>query len=247
MVGTRVLLILALGLAGCGDGPTAETSTFTVGGTVSGLHGVGCVLRNSGSDDLAVSAEGPFTFRAQLPTGAPYSATVFRQPTGPTQTCTITNGSGTVSDSNVTNIGVSCSVNSPACSPAPLLGSISGDLEQHNVSTRDSGQAWIRVLLTENSSENRYLSAHVILEVPPGVDYDLAVYCFSCGGALAGVSRALAGIPDTVKVRWDDHFDGTDQSAAILIHVEYFSGQSANPWTLRVRGNQPVAAATCTL
>jgi hypothetical protein len=36
-------------------------STFTVGGTVSGLAGSGLVLRNNGGDDLAIGANGSGT------------------------------------------------------------------------------------------------------------------------------------------------------------------------------------------
>jgi hypothetical protein len=43
-----------------------------------------------------------------LPTGARYDVTVGRQPRDPEQTCVVTNGSGFVGDSNITNIVVEC-------------------------------------------------------------------------------------------------------------------------------------------
>jgi len=86
------------------EGPTA----FTIGGTVSGLAGSGLVLRNNGGDDLAISGNGGFTFATPVPDGDMYNVTVASQPSGPAQNCTVSNGSGTVSGANVTNVQVTC-------------------------------------------------------------------------------------------------------------------------------------------
>ena len=83
-------------------------STFTIGGTVTGLIGTGLVLQNNGGDDLAVAADGAFTFGTALPNGSAYAVTVLAQPTGPAQTCTVAGGSGTVAGANVTSVAVSC-------------------------------------------------------------------------------------------------------------------------------------------
>jgi hypothetical protein len=82
--------------------------TFTVGGRVTGLAGTGLVLQNNGADDLAVSADGEFTFNAPVASGQPYSVTVLSSPTSPTQACTVTNPSGTVTTSNVTSVTIDC-------------------------------------------------------------------------------------------------------------------------------------------
>ena len=85
---------------------TCATTTYTFGGTVSGLTGIGLVLFNgSTGDKLPVNANGSFTFGLTEPSGSTYSVTVLTQPTG--QSCTVTNGSGTIS-ANVTNIQVTC-------------------------------------------------------------------------------------------------------------------------------------------
>jgi hypothetical protein len=81
---------------------------YTIGGTVSGLAGSGLVLKNNGEDNLAISADGSFTFALSIADGAPYAVTVFTQPSNPAQTCTVTNGSGTVSGANVTDVAVTC-------------------------------------------------------------------------------------------------------------------------------------------
>ena len=90
---------------GLGSG-SGGTTTYTVGGTVSGLSGTGLVLLNYGFDSVAVSAAGAFTFATGLPSGGAYSVTVGTQPAG--QDCVVSSGSGTVATANVTNIAVSC-------------------------------------------------------------------------------------------------------------------------------------------
>ena len=96
------------GSAGGGDD---TTPTFTISGTVSGLAGTGLVLGNNGGGNLAVTANGSFTFAASFATGATYSVTVLTQPSNPSQTCTVTNGSDTGGSANVTNVSVSCVTN----------------------------------------------------------------------------------------------------------------------------------------
>ncbi len=84
-------------------------STFTVGGTVSGLApGASVVLQNNGGNDLTVAADGAFTFDTGVTSGAAYAVTVLTHPTG--HTCTVTDGSGTIS-ANVNNVTVTCASN----------------------------------------------------------------------------------------------------------------------------------------
>src|SRR5579863_3562364 len=50
--------------SGAGSGSGSGTSTtFTVGGTVIGLVGIGMVLQDNGGDSLPVTASGGFTFK----------------------------------------------------------------------------------------------------------------------------------------------------------------------------------------
>ncbi len=84
-------------------------SAYTLGGTVSGLAGTGLVLQNNGADDLAIASSGTFTFATPVATGGAYSVKVKTQPSGPAQTCTVGNGSGSISGANVTNVTVTCS------------------------------------------------------------------------------------------------------------------------------------------
>jgi hypothetical protein len=84
------------------------TTTYTVGGNVSGLVGSGLVLQLNGANDLSVSADGTFTFPSALADGAAYAVTVGTQPSSPAQICAVTNGSGTIAGANVTNVAVTC-------------------------------------------------------------------------------------------------------------------------------------------
>lgn len=86
---------------------TANAASFTIGGTVSGLSGTGLVLQDNSGDDLAVSANGVFTFKTALASGAAYAVTVKTQPSSPAQSCTVSQGSGTAS-ANVTTVKVVC-------------------------------------------------------------------------------------------------------------------------------------------
>ena len=88
-----------------GSASAGGTSSFTVGGTVSGLSGT-VVLQDNGGDNLSVTANGSFTFATKVASGSPYSVTVKTNPSG--QTCTVTSGSGTMGSANVTNVAVSC-------------------------------------------------------------------------------------------------------------------------------------------
>ncbi len=88
---------------------TCSTVTYTIGGTITGLTGTGLVLQDNGGNNLTVAAGATsFTFTTAIPSGSTYSVTVLTQPTNPTQTCVVTNGSGTA-NGNVTNVAVTCS------------------------------------------------------------------------------------------------------------------------------------------
>ena len=96
---------LSLSLTGCGGSSTA--TAYTIGGTVSGLDSVASVtLLNNGGDPLIVTTNGGFTFASALPNGAAYTVTVGAQPSG--ETCTVTQGKGSINASNVSGVAVTC-------------------------------------------------------------------------------------------------------------------------------------------
>ena len=106
---TMVFLLAACGGGGGGGG---GGGSFTVGGSLSGMGtGKSIVLQNNAGDNLTLTNNGSFTFATALADGAAYAVTVATPPNG--HTCTVSNGSGTVSGANVTNVTVSC-VGQPA-------------------------------------------------------------------------------------------------------------------------------------
>jgi hypothetical protein len=91
------------------DAPLPLPTTFTVGGTVSGLIGTGLVLQDHHGLFLEIFGNGPFTFTdLPSPPGTPYAVSVFNQPWEPSQTCTVANGTGTLTDHDVTDVEVRC-------------------------------------------------------------------------------------------------------------------------------------------
>ena len=113
--------IYAYGKGSADNWTGGDVSTYSVGGTVSGLSG-SVVLQDNGGDNLTVSANGSFTFATNLASGAAYAVTVKTNPTG--QTCTVTNGTGTIASANITNVTVTCTTNAP--STYSVGGTVSG-------------------------------------------------------------------------------------------------------------------------
>jgi len=88
----------------CGVLPT----TFSLGGTVSGLKGIGLVLQNNGTDSEIINQNGPFSFSIRLSDSEPYTVTVASQPDGGIEQCQVSNGTGVVDGMDVTDIQIDC-------------------------------------------------------------------------------------------------------------------------------------------
>ncbi len=97
--------------------------TFTVGGTITGLApGDSVQLENNGANSSFFSGNGGFAFSTALPTGGAYVVTVQANPAQPTsQTCTVTNGSGTVGTMNVSSVAINCVTNTYTVSGKVVL------------------------------------------------------------------------------------------------------------------------------
>jgi hypothetical protein len=111
--GILVLALLdAYALCGCSSsvGPISlAPPSYVVGGTVRGLAGSGLTLNN----DAGIPANGtyPNLLGGTFLSGQSYDVTVTTQPTNASQTCAVSNGTGTVSNTNVTNVLVTCTTN----------------------------------------------------------------------------------------------------------------------------------------
>ena len=82
-------------------------STASVSGVVSGLAPGTAVTLSDGAQVLPVAANGAFAFPGLLAPGTAYAVTVATQPAG--QSCTIANGTGTVSATTPIPVEVTCS------------------------------------------------------------------------------------------------------------------------------------------
>lgn len=111
-------------------------STYLVGGSVSGLVGAGLVLQNKLAGDLPVNANGTFAFSKTERVGTAYDVTVKTQPSTPSQTCVVTNGTGTVGTADVSTIAVACTTN------------------RYNVSGTVTGLEGDELVLQNNTLEN---------------------------------------------------------------------------------------------
>jgi hypothetical protein len=119
------LILFALALSGCSGHASLDSSSsggssssFTIGGNVTGLSGTGLVLEDNGGDKLNISASGSFTFKTAIASGKTFSVTVSTQPSS--QVCSVANGSGTAT-ANVTNVQVTC-----GSSSVTIGGSVTG-------------------------------------------------------------------------------------------------------------------------
>ena len=107
-------ILCTLTLAGCGGGNSDFASpSYSVGGSVSGFNSSSALqlTLNGTGDIVSVSQNGTFQFSNTLPFNSIYAVTATQQPT--LQTCTVSNGSGTIRASNITNVAVSCLTNFP--------------------------------------------------------------------------------------------------------------------------------------
>jgi sugar lactone lactonase YvrE/ribosomal protein S11 len=124
------IVVLLAGLTACGGNDGA--STYTVGGTVSGLAtGSSITLTDGGSDALTVSTNGAFTFKTPLAAGASYAAAISAAPA--MQACTVTNGTGNVSSAAVSSVRVIC------VGPYTVGGEISGLAAGSTIVLTDNG------------------------------------------------------------------------------------------------------------
>lgn len=166
---------------------TCATNAYTVGGTVSGLSDT-VVLQDNGGDDLTINSNGSFTFATPVAQGASYNVTVLTQPTG--QTCSVTNGSGTMGGANVTNVGVNCVTNTTtlSASVSQLALSITGLTEYGVSGSPSSGRA--RIITIENTGDNPAVN---LLVTPPTWPTGTS-NATTCGSTLAAGSSCTITI-----------------------------------------------------
>jgi hypothetical protein len=139
------------------------TNTYTIGGTVTGLAGSGLVLQNNAGDDVAVTDNGAFSFPTPLDDGSSYTVSVKTQPAAPDQLCTVTNDSGLLAGSNITNVAVSCA-NAYAVGGTVTGLSGTGLVLQNNggddIAISENGSFSFPQLIADNSTYDVTVSTH---------------------------------------------------------------------------------------
>jgi 6-phosphogluconolactonase (cycloisomerase 2 family) len=88
---------------------TCTTNVYPIGGNVTGLQpGTSFTLTKNGTQQIVISANGMYEFAQGLLSGTTYGVVITKKALG--QTCTVTNGSGTVTTGPITNVNVDCVV-----------------------------------------------------------------------------------------------------------------------------------------
>lgn len=222
------VLAISMALTGCGGGssssapasspspspsptppPIAPTATHTVNAAISGLTTGGSVtLINNGTDTLTETANGTYPFTNAVAEGAAYNVTVSQQPAG--QTCTVTNGSGTMGTSDVTAT-VTCATN-----PTHTVGGTLSGLATNGI-----------VQVSLNGAPSDSLSANGIFtlsgSVAEGASYAVTVTA-QPSGQICGISNG-SGTMGTTNVT---NVDVTCQTASYSTVYSFGDNSSAS-------------------
>lgn len=160
------LLLLSACLTGGGNAagagsvtpPVNSVASYTVGGSVTGLlTGGSVVLQNNSGDNANISANGSFTFATPISSGSSYAVTVLTQPTG--QTCSVTNGSGSMAGANITNIAINCSAGNSGSSNYNISATVTGLVANTSVVLQDNGGDNLTVSSNSTANFNTALAA----------------------------------------------------------------------------------------
>jgi hypothetical protein len=235
------------------------TNSYTVGGTVSGLAGTGLVLQNNAGNDLTVGANGSFAFSTPLLSGAAFAVTVKTQPTGPMQTCAVSQGSGNVANGNVTTVAVACTTQTFAVGGSVTGLAGSGLVLQNNLGdnlsiTADgaftfatpvaSGASYSVSVLTQPSS----LSQTCVVaagsgSIPDAAVTNVAITCTTNHYKVGGTVIGLMGSGLTLRNGGGDDLSITT-SGAFQFATSALSGA---PFAVTIAAQPTNPAQTCTL
>lgn len=112
------------------DAPLPTATTYSLGGTVTGLVGTGLVLADATAGNrMTVDANGGFTLGSNYLANQAYDVRIESAPGNPLQSCAVTNGAGAFATADVTNVLVTCDPPAPVGSLDPAFG---GGLRNYN-------------------------------------------------------------------------------------------------------------------
>ena len=201
-----------------------QVVTHKVGGSVSGASGA-LKLKLNGGSELSLAGNGAFQFPNALEVGSAYAVTVSMTPAG--QICSVANGSGTMADSDVTNVAVNCTDIPPQS--FPVGGRVRGVTGPGLVLQLNGG-----LTVTQNTN-GLY---NFVPGVPSGAHYDITVQ-----NAPAGQSCTVANGSGTMGNAAITNVDVTCAAQTYTVGGTV-SGLSGSGLVLLLNGagNLPVAA-----
>lgn len=204
------------------DDPPAQT-TFTLGGSVTGLAGSGMLIENIATDPLQISANGAFQFPRVFTTGHVYRIQVTNQPQNPRQACVVTNGEGTVTTVNVSNVQITCTTLPDSGSLDPGFGtggtawfSDAGTIPYDTELARQSdgkllvvnGSNRLRRLLADGTPDPGFGtsgSGSVVVTSGQGISYQVSAVTVQTDGRIVVAGNApngALGRPDMLVARY---------------------------------------------
>ena len=145
----------------CNVAAMFEVNTYRLGGTVTGLSGSGLELELDAVESIAIDENGEFHFDTLLDHGTAWSVSVTEQPSDPSQTCTVSNGSFAGITSDFEDIQVSCITDT-----FTVGGTVSG-LEGNGLVLRNNGVDDLPISADGNFT--------FTTELADGSDYDVTV------------------------------------------------------------------------
>lgn len=105
---------------GGGGGGASPATSFSVGGSITGLGSASGLVLGNGTETLPVAANaGTFTFTTRLGSNAGYNVSVIAQPAG--LVCTVSAGVGTIGSTDVNTVVVAC------VKPQATVSTLAGD------------------------------------------------------------------------------------------------------------------------
>ena len=139
---------------------------FTVSGTVDGMTGGTLELQLNNTEYLTITANGDFNFNMFQHNGWVYEVVISNQPEN--QLCTVSNGEGIVTTSNITDVSISC-VNNAFTVSGSVSGMTGGTLDlqlnhSDDLAITDNGSFefaqlqypdWVYEVLIINQPENQ--------------------------------------------------------------------------------------------
>jgi hypothetical protein len=126
------------------------------------------------------------------------------------------------------------------CTAPENLEEVSGDEGEEVITRTGNGDTWFFLRVNEDSDSKRAVRAHVRLEMPADVDFDLHALCGSCGTGITAASENTLGVTvDELTIGNDDkgNGDASGDTFDVLLHLVHYGGDGCGNWTLTITGN----------